>query len=127
MKAVILDAGALIAADRNDVRFRKLQQRWVGGHYAIYVPPAVLAQVWRSDRQVRLSRLIARCKPSLMRFEEARAVGRVLAAAGRADVVDAAVVLAAAELRPIAVVTSDRGDLEHLAKAIGVSLPIIDI
>lgn len=63
----------------------------------------------------------------MMRFEEARAVGRMLAAAGTADVVDAAVVVAARELRPIAVVTSDRRDLEQLAKAVGMSLPIVDV
>jgi rRNA-processing protein FCF1 len=127
MKAVVLDAGALIAADRNDARIRGLQKRWLGADIAIYVPLAVLAQVWRSDRQVLLSRFVADCEASVMRFEEARAVGRMLAAAGTADVVDAAVVVAARELRPIAVVTSDRRDLEQLAKAVGMSLPIVDV
>jgi hypothetical protein len=62
-----------------------------------------------------------------MGFDEAREVGVLLAAAGTADVVDAAVVVAAQHLRPVAVVTSDRGDLEHLARAIGIHLPIVDI
>lgn len=91
------------------------------------MPPAVLAQVWRSARQVQLARLVTGCRPHPITFEQARAVGELLAATGTTDVVDAAVVVAARQLRPVAVVTSDRRDLERLGRAAGLALPIIDI
>ena len=127
MRTVLYDAGALIAAERNDVRFAGLHRGWLRAGIIPFVPPAVLAQVWRGPRQVQLSRVIAGCRAHTMDFEQARAIGQLIAAAGTHDVVDAAVVVAARELRPVAVVTSDRGDLEHLAQAVGIALPIIDI
>lgn len=127
MRCVLYDAGALAAAERNDVRFVSLHRGWLRAGLTPFVPPAVLAQVWRSGRQAQLSRLMAGCRPHVMGFEEARAVGVLLAASGTTDVVDAAVVVAAERLCPVAVVTSDRGDLKRLARAAGVALPIIDV
>jgi hypothetical protein len=92
------------------------------------VPPAVLAQVWRrGGRQAQLVRLIAGCRPHPFGFEQARQVGELLTIADTSDIVDASVVVAARELRPVAVVTSDRGDLTRLASAGGISLPIVDV
>lgn len=127
MRSVLYDAGALVAAERNNVRFAALHRGWLRAGLIPFVPPAVLAQVWRSSRQVQLSRVITGCRPHVMDFDQARAVGQLLAAAGTLDVVDAAVVIAAGQLRPAAVVTSDRADLEHLAQTLGLSLPIVDI
>ncbi len=127
MRSVLYDAGALIAAERNNVRFAGLHRGWLRAGVTPFVPPAVLAQVWRSPRQAQLARLVAGCRAYPMGFEDARAVGVLLAQAGTSDVVDAAVVVAAGQLGPLAVVTSDRGDLEHLARAAGLSLPILDI
>ena len=127
MRSVLYDAGALIAAERNNVRFTALHRGWLRAGLTPFVPPAVLAQVWRSPRQAQLSRLIAGCQPCAMDFDQARAVGQLLATAQTHDVVDASVVVAARQLRPVAVVTSDRSDLQHLAQAIGLSLPIVDI
>jgi hypothetical protein len=62
-----------------------------------------------------------------MGFDEARRVGELLAESGTRDVVDATVVVTSCDLRPVAVVTSDRRDIEHLASTLGMSLPIVDI
>lgn len=127
MKSVLYDAGALIAAERNNARFTSLHRAWLRAGLTPFVPPAVLAQVWRTPRQVQLSRVVAGCRPVSMDFAQARAVGQLLALAGTDDVVDASVVIAAQRLEPVAVVTSDRGDLQRLAKVIHLRLPIVDI
>jgi hypothetical protein len=125
---VVYDSGALIAAERNDKRFAALHRRWLGAGVTPVVPPVVLAQVWRSGpRQAQLSRLITGCRPHPFGFEQARLVGELMTMSGTRDIVDAAVVVAARELRPVAVVTSDRGDIAHLASALGITLPIVDI
>jgi predicted nucleic acid-binding protein len=56
--------------------------------------------------------------------EDATPVGRLLAGAGTADVVDGFVALTAAKVGA-AVVTSDRGDIRHLLDALGVRLPVL--
>lgn len=127
MRSVLYDAGALIAAERNDLRFAALHRGWLRAGLTPFVPPAVLAHVWRTPRQVQLARLIAGCRPVPMDFAQARAIGQLLAYAGTEDVVDASVVVAAQQLKPVAVVTSDRGDVQRLAVAIGLKLPIIDV
>jgi rRNA-processing protein FCF1 len=125
---VVYDSGALIAAERNDKRFAALHRRWLGAGVTPVVPPVVLAQVWRDGRrQAQLSRLIAGCRPLPLDFERARMVGELMTVSGTRDIVDAAVVVAARELRPVAVVTSDRGDIAQLASALGISLPIVDV
>jgi hypothetical protein len=125
---VVYDSGALIAGERNDARFAALHRRWLGAGLTPVIPPVVVAQVWRSGaRQAQLSRLIAGCRPHPFGFDQARQVGELLAATGTRDIVDAAVVVAARELRPVAVVTSDRADLLRLAAVWAIALPIVDL
>lgn len=127
MISVLYDAGALIAADRGDIRLQGLHRKWVTAGYPVYVPTSVLAQVWRSPRQVRLAQLLATCRDWPLDPTQAREVGELLAASGTSDVVDGAVVIAAKRLRPAAVVTADRGDLTRLGRAARVALPIVDV
>lgn len=127
MTVVVYDAGALIAADRNDVRFLALHRGWIRGGVVPVLAPSVLAQVWRSPRQVQLARVVNGCRPHTLDLHGAREVGELLAASRTTDVVDAAVVVACRGLAPVAVVTSDRGDLTRLADAIGVRLPVVDV
>ena len=59
MAGVTLDAGGLIALDRNDRRMIVLLARAVATNSRITIPASALAQaVRRPDRQARLSRLI---------------------------------------------------------------------
>jgi predicted nucleic acid-binding protein len=116
MAGVTLDAGGLIALDRNDRRVVALlaRAREVGAH--ITIPATALAQaVRRPDRQVRLSRLIREPTTAVVALDrvDATNVGRLLAASGTSDVVDAHVVVCARRTDQ-QVVTSDPGDLRRL-------------
>jgi hypothetical protein len=123
----VYDAGALIAADRGDRRFLALHRAWLRGGVTPYAPPAVVAQVWRSPRQANLARLLIGCRASTMDFDQARAIGLLLAAAGTSDIVDGAVIAAAEALRPLAIVTSDAADLAHLADTAGLVVNLIEV
>jgi predicted nucleic acid-binding protein len=120
---LVYDTGALLAAERADLRVvllhRGAQQT---GHQPV-VPAVVLAQAWRGGAQARLARFLQGCL--VMAFDErvARAAGAACAAARTSDVVDATVVVVAATLRAT-VVTSDAGDIEDLADALGVKIAI---
>ncbi len=115
-RAVVLDAGALVAFERNDRRVRRLIEfaAELGG--SLHVPAGVVAQVWRHGaRQARLGRLL---KSGLLGvrdldLDEARAAGALCGVTKTADVVDASVVLLARRHRA-AVLTSDPADLRRL-------------
>lgn len=121
MSAVTYDAGALIAADRGDRGFWRFHMALMAHGRRPVVPAAVLGQAWRGGPQHRLSRLLQGCRVEPMTERVARLAGAALAASGTSDVVDAAVVVAAARGRGV-IVTSDRGDLQRVADAIGCEL-----
>ena len=111
-----LDAGALIAHERFDVRLEALVRRARERHLTVTVPATALAQAVRSpERQARLARLVRQSVTDVVPMDrsDAYAVGRLLAAAGTSDVVDAHFVLCARRAgQPI--VTSDPDDLRRL-------------
>jgi len=116
MPGVTLDAGGLIALDRNDRRVVVLlaRAREIGARAT--VPATVLAQaIRRPDRQVRLSRLIRQPTTDVVELGrvDATNVGRLLAASGTSDIADAHVVICARR-GDQPVVTSDPGDLRQL-------------
>lgn len=125
MPGVTLDAGALIAIDRDDRRVTVLLARARETHARITVPATALAQaVRRPDRQARLTRLIRQPTTDVVDLDrvDATNVGRVLAASGSADVVDAHVVICARRAGQ-RVVTSDPEDL----RALDPTLPVLAI
>lgn len=78
----------------------------------------MVGQVWRGGpRQARLSSLLAGVEIAALDEELGRRAGVLLAAAGRSDVVDAALVLLADDGDEI--MTSDPDDLTALAVAAG--------
>ena len=117
MSALVLDAGALVAADRDDramiARLRVAEKAGL----ELRSNAMVVAQVWRDrlGRQVNLARLLRAVDVRAVRHEDGRAAGVLLAAAGTADAIDATVVLLAAPGDRI--VTSDPDDLTRLAAA----------
>jgi predicted nucleic acid-binding protein len=120
MPGVTLDAGGLIALDRDDRRVVVLLARARETGIRVTVPASVLAQaIRRPDRQVRLSRLIRQPTTdviSLGRVDAAN-VGRLLAASGTSDIADAHVVICARRAdQPV--ITSDPGDLRQLDPAL---------
>ena len=113
---VTLDAGGLIALDRDDRRVVVLLARAAQTGARVTVPSGALAQAVRDPaRQVRLARLIRQPTTDVVALDRVDAihVGRLLAASRTSDVVDAHVVVVARRAGQ-AVVTSDPGDLRRL-------------
>lgn len=111
-----LDAGGLIALDRDDRRVIVLLVRVAQTGARVTIPAGALAQATRNpSRQVRLARLVRQPTTDVVALDriEATSVGRLLAGTGTADVIDAHVVLCACRARQ-AVVTSDPNDLRKL-------------
>ena len=118
MSGVTYDTGMLIAAEANRVGAWAIHRRALQHGLVPIVPAAVLAQAWRGGPQPLLSRLLAGCDVDPIDERLARLAGRACARAASADVVDAMVVVGAAQ-RDDLIVTSDEQDLKRLATAIG--------
>jgi len=120
MPGVTLDAGGLIALDRDDRRVVVLLARARETGARVTVPASALAQaIRRPERQVRLARLIRQPGTDVIDLGrvDATQVGRLLAASGTADIADAHVVICARRAgQPV--VTSDPGDLRQLDPAL---------
>jgi hypothetical protein len=119
VSALILDAGALVAVDRDDrvmmARLRASQRHGL----ELRTNAMVVAQAWRDShgRQVNLARLLQATDVRAVSQRDGRAAGELQAAARTADAVDATVVLLAA--RGDRILTSDPGDIARLAAAAG--------
>lgn len=116
MSGLTLDAGALIAVERDDRAVRRHLSLASERGQSIVIPTGALAQVWREGRrQSRLARLIALDEVELEPLDElrARAAGQLCGLRRTADVIDASVVLCA-RARGHHVVTSDPDDLARL-------------
>ena len=116
MPGLTLDAGGLIALDRHDRRVVVLLARAVETNSRVTIPASALAQaIRRPERQARLSRLIRQPSSDLVPLDRVDAVnvGRLLAASGTSDVVDAHVVVCARRTAQ-RVVTSEPDDLKLL-------------
>ena len=120
MPGVTLDAGGLIALDRDDRRVVVLLARARETGAQVIVPASALAQaIRRPERQVRLSRLIRQPGTNVIDLGrvDATHVGRLLSASGTSDIADAHVVICARRVgQPV--VTSDPGDLRQLDPAL---------
>jgi hypothetical protein len=119
VSALILDAGALVAVDRDDrammARLRASERHGL----ELRTNAMVVAQVWRDSRgrQVNLARLLQATDVRAVSQRDGRAAGELQAMAGTSDAVDATVVLLAALGDRI--LTSDPGDIARLAAAAG--------
>lgn len=116
MSGVTLDAGALIALDRNDRRVIVLLTRAAQTRSRVTLPATALAQaIRRPERQARLARLIRQPTTDVVALDrvDATNVGRLLAESGTADITDAHVVICARRSDQ-RVVTSDADDLRRL-------------
>jgi len=117
VSALVLDAGALVAVDRDDrrmlARLRVAQQHGV----ELRTNAMVIAQVWRDPqgRQARLAQLLRAVDIRTVDQQAGRDAGVLLALAGTSDPIDATVVLLAG--RGDRILTSDPDDLMRLAEA----------
>lgn len=125
MSALVLDAGALVAIDRDDramiARLRVAQQRGV----ELRTNAMVVAQVWRDrqGRQANLARLLRAVDVRAIDHQDGRQAGALLGHADTADPIDASVVLLAEPGDRI--LTSDPDDLTRLAAAAANSAVIV--
>lgn len=130
--AVVLDAGALIALDRNDRSvWAMLAVAATEGPMIVRVPTGALAQAWRDGaRQALLARALRACEEVPLDGHVARAAGAVCGQGGVEDVIDASVVLAAADTATsidTAVVTTDPDDIAVLADALPVAVTVVRV
>jgi predicted nucleic acid-binding protein len=116
MSGVTLDAGGLIALDRNDRRVIALLARAAELGARVTIPATALAQAMRRPaRQARLARLIRQPKTETVALDARHAtqVGILLASSKTTDIADAHVVICARE-RSDSILTSDPDDLRRL-------------
>ena len=116
MAGVTMDAGGLIALNRNDRRVLVLLARTRESGARVTIPATALAQtIRRPERQVRLARLVRQPTTDVVPLDrvDATNVGRLLAASGTVDIADGHVVVCARRTAQ-QVVTSDPEDLRRL-------------
>lgn len=116
MNGFTLDAGGLIALDRNDRRVLVLLARAAEVGARVTIPATALAQAMRTPAtQARLARLVRQPTTDLVPLDgpDATSVGLLLAASGTADIVDAHVVICARRSGQT-IVTGDPADLHRL-------------
>ena len=121
---LVLDAGALIAIERDDRATAALIEVARQDGRGIVVPAGVVGQAWRGgNRQARLARLLNARDIVVESLTDsgARAAGVLCGAAGTSDVIDASVVLSARR-HHATVLSSDRADLRRLDPTI----PVVD-
>jgi hypothetical protein len=122
---LVLDSGALIALERNDrSMWRRLKAAARAGTVAL-THGGVVGQVWRGrgPREARLAEALAGIDVRPLDEALGLAAGRLLAATRQQDVIDAALVLLAADGDRM--VTSDPDDIAVLAAGTGRHVEIV--
>jgi predicted nucleic acid-binding protein len=121
MTGITLDAGGLVALDRDDRRVLVLLARAKETGARVTVPATALAQaIHQPQRQARLARLVRQPTTDVVPLDrvDATNVGRLLSASATADIVDAHVVICARRAGQ-QVVTSDPDDIRVLDPRVG--------
>ncbi len=124
MSAIVLDAGALIALERNDRGIWATLKLAGVSSIDVLVPSTVLAQTWRgTPSQARLGAALRHCV--IAAFDPvARDVGELCGRARTRDICDAHVALVTAR-QGDAVYTSDPGDIRRLIASCGRRRPTV--
>jgi hypothetical protein len=124
---LILDAGAFIAAEREnrEVLARVKHERRLGR--TPLTNGGVVAQVWRGGhgKQALLAQLLASTEIAPVDDRLGKLAGMLLAWTGGSDAIDASVVCLARDGDDI--LTSDPGDLQDLARASGIHVELIPV
>lgn len=125
--SVILDSGALVAIERGERRMVAIIKRELDAGRAAVTHGGVVGQAWRGGggRQARLARALQAVNVRAIDDELGREAGVLLGRAGKADVIDAAVVLISQDGDEI--FTADAPDLRELAHAAGRIVDLIEI
>ena len=123
----VLDAGALIAVEGSDREILSAIKDEIRAGRPPVTHGGVIGQVWRGgrDRQAILATILAGVDVVALDDRLGRRAGVLLGRAGASDVVDAALVLLAADGDEI--LTSDPDDLRPLAAAAGVHVDLVPV
>lgn len=120
---MILDAGFLISVDRSENLAHAFLAAADRSGTVLHTTQPVVAQVWRdSPRQARLAAFLNAI--TVHPFDDGRPVGRLLAQARTADVVDAHLVICAVQLGHD-ILTGDPDDIATLATVFGPAAPTV--
>ena len=125
--SLVLDAGALVAVERADRdTIALIKQELLAGRTPV-THGGVVGQVWRggSGRQANLARLLPALEIVGLDAALGRRAGVLLGRARMADVIDAALVMLAADGDSL--MTSDPNDLEPLAAMAGLHVDIVPV
>lgn len=122
MTGVVLDAGALIALERNDRSVWAAIKLAVSRSSEVIVPSTALAQVWRGKGvQAQLAKALRFC--AIASFDPvARSVGELCGRSKTSDICDAHVALIASRHGEF-LYTSDPQDMRRLLAACGGRVP----
>lgn len=123
----ILDAGALLAVERGDRDLAaRIKREWLAGRPAT-THGGVVGQVWRggAGRHLPLARVIEFVTVHGLDALLGKRAGVLLARAGSADVIDAAIAVLASDGDRI--LTSDPDDLVALVQAAGRDVEITPV
>jgi hypothetical protein len=122
---LLLDAGALIALDRNQ---RAMWIRLTGARRdgtALLTHGGIVGQVWRGPRQARLAQALRAIRVVPLDVSLGRLAGELLGASRGADVVDAALVVLSRSGDRI--YTSDPDDIDRLVRAVLRDVEIVPV
>jgi hypothetical protein len=119
VSALVLDAGALVAIDRDDREVHKAVRDAHRMGVPVRTNSMTVAQVWRDSRgrQAELARVLRGITVQSVTPADGRKAGELLAAAAMSDAIDATVALLAQPGDRI--LTSDPNDLRALCEAAG--------
>ena len=125
--SLVLDAGALIAVERADRDVMALIKQELLNRKSPITHGAIVGQVWRGGggRQASLARLLPALDVVALDAALGRRAGVLLGRAGMNDVMDASLVLLAADGDFL--ITSDPHDLERLAHVTGLHIDIVPV
>ena len=125
MNTLVLDAGALIAIDRDDRDVHKTVRDAHRMGVQVLTNSMAVAQVWRDSkgRQAELAKVLHGLRVQAVTPDDGRRAGELLEATGLSDAIDASVALLAETGDRI--LTSDPGDLRTLCEAAGHTVTVI--
>ncbi len=123
---LVLDAGALIAIDRDDRRVAGLVELGRRAGASLVTAAPIVAKAWRNGtRQARLARLLPMTEVRNTGLREASAAGELLAGTGTTDVLDALVALVAVPGDQL--LTSDPTDLRTLVTHRAIPVTVVQV
>ncbi|HYQ30863.1 MAG TPA: hypothetical protein VER04_26705 [Polyangiaceae bacterium] len=124
MNAIVLDAGALIALERNERALWAALKLTVSQGAEVIVPCTVLAQIWRgASGQAQLAKALRYCVNASL-DPLARKVGELCGKTRTTDICDAHVAIVAS-MHADLLYTSDPHDMRRLLLAYGGRKPVI--